>query len=125
MNQIPQESGMTTLESEADLTRCVEQSERGPVFIFKHSTRCPVSARALEEVRAYAAGQSDGSAPVFINYVVESRGVSNQIASMFGVRHESPQLLLVRGRTSRWSTSHGGITSHAMQSVVSENEPEN
>lgn len=106
--------GVTELDSSEALASCLAQSQSGAVFVFKHSTRCPISSRARSEVERYIATTGDGGVPVYLNYVVESRPVSNEIERLLGVRHESPQLLLLRGGQVVWHTSHGGIRSEAM-----------
>ena len=50
----------------------VKQSAEAPVVVFKHSTTCPVSAGAYEEMSAV-------TVPVNIVIVQEARDVSNQI----------------------------------------------
>lgn len=59
-------------------------------FVFKHSTRCPISAAAAEEVR-----QASFSLPLYWINVVEQRDLSNWVAEELATRHESPQLLRV------------------------------
>ncbi len=61
-------------------------------YVFKHSTACPVSAHAASVVR----GRELPLAVYWIN-VIEQRDLSNWVASTYGVRHESPQLILLRG----------------------------
>lgn len=114
------EAGMTKLDTLDALDACLAVSEARPVFIFKHSTRCPVSSGALSEVRAWIDGASEPPAPVYINYVVESRPVSNAIADVLGVRHESPQILLVSGGSALWHTSHGAIRPAALTRALAE-----
>lgn len=105
---------MKTIDSEKTLRDSLEESRLHAVFIFKHSTRCPISTAAHKEVTAFVAGSGDGAPPVYINYVVESRAQSNELATTLGIRHESPQLLLVSNGAVVWHTSHGGITEGAM-----------
>ena len=110
----PEEEHMTTIDSEASLAACLEQSNQAPVFILKHSTRCPVSTSALHEVRAYLEESGESALATYINYVVEARAQSNQLADVLGVPHASPQLFLVSKGKVCWHTSHGGITRKAM-----------
>ena len=82
-------------------------SEQKPAVIFKHSTRCSISRFALkqfekefdlkEEVDAY-----------FLD-LLEYRDISNEIASRFGVYHQSPQLLLIKEGKSVYDVSHDAI----------------
>ncbi|MNC84367.1 hypothetical protein D3C75_1389150 [compost metagenome] len=55
-----------------------------------------------------------------IIYVVEDRPVSNEAAEKLGVKHESPQAILVKKGTSIWHTSHSDITSTTLTQVLSE-----
>lgn len=116
--------GVEELDTSAALSACLARSNVGPVFIFKHSTRCPVSSDARAEVESYLR-QADASAPpVYINYVVESRPVSNEIESALGLRHESPQIMLVRSGKAVWSTTHGGVRAAAMFQAATEEKSE-
>ena len=121
-SQPPREESMTPLESPEDLAACVARSHETPVFLLKHSTRCPISSQALQEVRDYVDEAGDEGLPVYINYVVEARPISTQIAAELGVQHESPQLLMLRGGAVEWHTSHGGIRREAMFAVVDKTE---
>lgn len=88
----------------------------GAAWIFKHSATCPISARALEAFRAYRA--EDGSIPAGLVVVQSAREVSNHIAQRTGVRHESPQVLLVRGGRVLFHTSHMKITVRALSGAA-------
>jgi len=83
-------------------------SHEEPVFIFKHSTACPISAAALQRVEAYKAAHADGPEFVMVK-VIESRPVSNAIANDLGVEHRSPQLILLRDDACVAMHSHHGI----------------
>ena len=74
-------------------------------FVFKHSTTCPVSARAANEVR-----NAEANAQVFWVNVIEQRPISNWIEERFAVKHESPQLLQIRQGEVVESWSHGKIS---------------
>ena len=82
----------------------VARSSVQPVLIFKHSRTCGTSAQAHEEVSTLLAGTLE--APVYLVDVRSARQVSNAIAQRFGIRHESPQVLLLAGGRVRWSASH-------------------
>ena len=109
---------MEELDTSSALADCLARSNGQPLFIFKHSTRCPISSGAHSEVEAYLREAGDASIPVYINYVVESRAVSNEIAQLLGIRHESPQLMLVFGGAAVWNVSHGSIRASEMVRVA-------
>ena len=74
-------------------------------FVFKHSTRCPVSRRAAEEVRGLS-----WDPPLYWISVVEQRELSNWVAEEYGTRHESPQLLRIEEGRVRSVWNHREIT---------------
>lgn len=73
-------------------------------YVFKHSTTCPISAWAAEEVRA-----ATPSLPIYWINVIEQRPLSNWIAEHFGVRHESPQLLKIADGSVAGTWSHNAV----------------
>ncbi|AHG88454.1 Protein of unknown function DUF2847 [Gemmatirosa kalamazoonensis] len=74
------------------------------VLVYKHSSRCPISLIAYQEVAQLEEHHPD--IPVFLVDVIDSRPVSRHVANETGVVHHSPQLiLLVRGEPV-WAVSH-------------------
>jgi bacillithiol system protein YtxJ len=92
----------------------LEASYSKPQFIFKHSTRCPISFAAFEEYIQYLEEPS-GRTDHHLVKVVEARPVSNQIENDLGVRHESPQAILIKAGKAVWSSSHSDITVSALE----------
>jgi len=97
-----------------DLQDCLALSEQRPIFIFKHSTRCPISSMAFEEVEAYERVAEQDAPEVFLIKVIETRPLSNAVAQKLDVEHQSPQIILVHDHVSLWSTSHYNITKEKM-----------
>lgn len=98
---------MQELTSTAAVSEFLTQSTSRPVIVFKHSTTCPISAAAHRQMTAFEA-QSD--APIGIIRVIEERPVSLELADTLGVRHQSPQAIVVKDGTAVWHTSHYDIT---------------
>lgn len=92
-------------------------SNTKPVLVLKHSTTCPVSANGLREYEAFVE-KNPGAADYVLVKVIESRPVSNQIAEDLGVKHESPQVILLKGGASYWNASHWAITEEHIDAVV-------
>jgi monothiol bacilliredoxin len=82
-------------------------------IIFKHSTQCPGSSGACREVESFLKAHPD--APVHLLLVVEDRSVSNFVAERCRVRHESPQLIMLKDGRVLWHDSHEGITQRAIE----------
>lgn len=94
----------------------LKASQERPVFVFKHSTRCPISASRWRILQEYADHES--RADFWKVLVVEDRPVSMHVADQTGVGHQSPQaILLYRGRPV-WSESHYRITEDDMKAAL-------
>jgi len=90
--------------------QALEGSMEKPAVVFKHSTRCPVSAGALEEFEHYLEDERNTAVDYYFVRVIESRPVSNQIAEDLAVRHQSPQIIYVDKKQQVWNDSHWNIT---------------
>lgn len=99
---------ITTLE---ELNTCVASSEDKAFFLLKHSTACPISARAYRRVTDFLS-EHETELPEFrMVKVIEARPVSNAITASLSVDHQSPQLILVDSGKAVWSASHHHINS--------------
>jgi bacillithiol system protein YtxJ len=101
------------LHSIEDLNQFAQQS--GKLLLFKHSTTCPISAKAHEEFQAF---MRDSDTPAAIVHVIEDRPVSNHIAEAFGIKHESPQIFMLEGGEVKWNTSHWKITQASIKEAL-------
>jgi bacillithiol system protein YtxJ len=91
-----------------------------PALVFKHSTRCPISARAHDAFVRWAAGAgADAPLPCRV-LVVEDRPVSDAVAADTGVAHQSPQALLVQGGRVLWHASHWAIDEAALAAAAAD-----
>ena len=107
------------LTSIADLQKAVENSATSQckaIAIFKHSTRCPVSA--IAKTRLASTWSFGNELPVYYLDLIEYRSVSNQIAEQFNVRHESPQILIIKDGECIYHASHISISVKEIEKVV-------
>lgn len=82
-----------------------------PFIIFKHSTRCSLSAQAKKEFEEFI----QESNPTYTAIkVIEERVVSNKIAENTGITHQSPQAILMKGEEILWHASHQAITTQEL-----------
>lgn len=102
---------LTTISEWQDV---FEQTSSEPTFVLKHSTRCPVSAEAYEVYKEYLSSQKDDIASYLVK-VIESRDVSNAIEKDTKIKHESPQLLLIKDKEVVWSATHFDIKEDAIR----------
>jgi bacillithiol system protein YtxJ len=78
---------------------------RAPVaLVYKHSSRCPVSGVAYQEVQRLVDDRPE--APVWIVDVIVQRGLSREVAERTGVAHESPQAILLVAGEVVYDASH-------------------
>ena len=115
---------LTSLEHVDELHRLIEESQSRPVLLFKHSYTCGTSMEALDELVAHLNDRIDdrgpeGSAPQYAMVTVQThRAVSNAVAQRLGVRHETPQALLIRDGRVVWSASHFRVTAAAVEDAI-------
>lgn len=103
------------LQSPAELEQLLRHPR--PVLILKHSTQCPISAAAYQAFQRFAANHPR-AAEYRVVKVIEQRPLSNEIARRLGVRHQSPQALLVHRGTVRWHASHWDITEQSLAAAL-------
>jgi len=108
------------LHTIADLDAALAESRERPVLLFKHSTTCPISARAFREFNAYLE-QADQRARYHLITVQTARAVSNETATRLRVEHHSPQAILVRNGREVWHDSHFGITASSLAAAIKGN----
>ncbi len=103
-----------------ELLRNTEDFERLLVeplaIIFKHSTSCGISAHALDETERFLVENPEQA--IYKVDVIESREVSDYIEAKTGVRHASPQLLVLRDGAVVWHDSHAGVTAEAIATCL-------
>ena len=89
-------------------------------LIFKASPRCPISRGAEAVFRGFVSGLDEvPDLEVRIVDVIASREVSNRIASDTGVKHESPQaLLLGPGREVLWHAGHIAVSERNLSEAL-------
>ena len=92
-----------------ELGQILDESCQRQIILFKHSTTCPTSSRAWLEVQNFLKESSDEVLVGMIK-VIESRPVSSQATEELGLKHQSPQVLLVRERQVLWHASHQEVT---------------
>ncbi|HEX9730577.1 MAG TPA: bacillithiol system redox-active protein YtxJ [Thermoanaerobaculia bacterium] len=102
-----------------ELDSLIEKSHQAPVMIFKHSLICPISAAAYGEFESYLAARPAGDRVVHALVEIQrARPVSNAVAERTGVRHESPQALVLRGGRVVWHQSHGALRVASLSGAV-------
>ncbi|HLM57303.1 MAG TPA: bacillithiol system redox-active protein YtxJ [Pyrinomonadaceae bacterium] len=107
------ETDFNAVRDAGALEELFARSNQEPVLIFKHSNACPISAQAYKQMKDY-------KGDVSIIVVQQARDVSQAVEQRTGVRHESPQALVLRGGQVVWTASHFDITAAAVERAVRE-----
>jgi bacillithiol system protein YtxJ len=84
-----------------------------------NGSRCGVSCEALDELHAHIGAAAVGDIVYKMITVQTHRAVSDVAAQRLGIRHETPQAILVRDGKVIWNASHFGITATRLDQVVS------
>lgn len=107
------------LESQEQLNQLLETSNEKPVAIFKHSTRCSISAMALN--RLQREWNKEEMKPIDFYYLdlISYRDVSNKISEKLNVQHQSPQLIVIKNGKAAYHTSHMGVSYQELKKNVS------
>ncbi len=89
----------------------------GYSLIFKHSTRCSISMMAKKKVEMDL-DDLPQDIPLYFLDLIAFRSVSQTIAEVFQVHHESPQLLLIKDGECILDQSHGEISIEETLEVI-------
>ena len=95
------------LTDEEQLKKIISNSQNKPQVIFKHSTRCSISSVALQ--RLQKVNQPSDIDFYFLD-LIAYRGLSGKISEVFGVYHESPQVLVIKDGQCIYDESHLSIS---------------
>lgn len=101
----------------SQLENILEESKDRPVLIYKHSTRCGISGMALNRLERSWDAEGTIIKPYFLD-LISYRNISNIVEEMFGVYHESPQVILVKNGKAVYDDSHMGISFSALKQHV-------
>jgi bacillithiol system protein YtxJ len=94
------------LTEESQLEAIKEESFNYPVVIFKHSTRCSISLMAKNRLEREGASKN---IRFYHLDLIRYRAISDKVAAVFKVHHESPQVLLIKNGECIYDESHSGI----------------
>lgn len=94
------------LTDENQLNNIITRSREKSQVIFKHSTRCGISSVAFKRLEKMETQQN---VDFYFLDLVAHRNISNKIAEIFNIHHESPQVLVIKGGECVYDESHLGI----------------
>jgi bacillithiol system protein YtxJ len=103
----------TDIVSAEIIDAAIQHSFTDDVVIFKHSTRCSISSMALDRLIRGGLKQN-----FYFLDLLQHRDLSQRIAEIFSVHHESPQLLLIRKGECIFEASHLEISVDAVNEAA-------
>jgi len=92
----------------------------GHSILFKHSTRCSISLMAKRKFEFEWDVLPEDTSVYFLD-LIKYRQISNAIAELFDVHHESPQLLLIKEGECIYEASHSDISAEEAAEQMSVN----
>ena len=110
-------TSLTNLQSLEDLDSFLASAGTDPVLLYKHSLTCGTSGLAFEEIQDLAASRP-AALRIGVVRVQPAREVSTEIARRYGVRHESPQVLLMQNGRVLWHASHFRVTADGITDAL-------
>lgn len=87
----------------------------GTTILYKHSPTCSLCSWSIREVERFAEQQG---VDVHLIDVFAQRPLARAIEDELGVRHESPQVLILEDGIVRWHASHRALSSERLHSAV-------
>ena len=99
------------IDNRETLDKLITDSNDKPVVIFKHSNACGISAAAYRELEKL-------EAQVNLLEVQSAREVSRELADMTGIRHETPQVIVLKDGKAVWNASHFDVKAGAVLKAV-------
>lgn len=99
---------VTTLD---DLETHFAGSGPSPAVLFNHDPFCPISAYARRQMKQV-------TADVYMIDVAHANEIAQALARRTGIKHESPQVIIMVNGEAVWSESHRRITHEAVEQAL-------
>lgn len=101
----------TIVADRAALDAAFVASHERPVLLFLYDPYCPINHEAARQLAVVAHA-------IAIIDVAEEHALGMEVQARTGVRHESPQALVLRNGRAVWSASHGRIRARAVTTAL-------
>lgn len=101
------------------LEELFQKSFEKPLFIYKHSTNCGSSRHAHYSLQKFMMQRQTAEYFIFAMIRVnEERHIAVEVTNRFGIKHASPQILLIHKGKVVWHTSHQMINSFNLSNTA-------
>lgn len=90
-----------------------DEAKHGPRLLFLYDPLCGVNQRAKEQL-----DQLDQQ--IYMVNVAKASRLGIEVERLTGIRHESPQVILLDGSSARWHASHHHIRADAIVDALAD-----
>jgi len=97
------------LNQSEQIDQLITESHLQPVAIFKHSTKCGISRFVLKDFESEIRIMDSSAFKYYYLDLIRYRSISDELAERFSIRHESPQLLVIKEGKIIHHSSHSEI----------------
>lgn len=104
------------LVNETQLREAIERSTEKPILFFKHSTRCSISSMALS--RFEENWNVENNCEIYFLDLIANRSLSNLIAELTNVEHQSPQVIVLKNKEVIYSATHSSISASEIEKLL-------
>lgn len=87
----------------------------GRTVLYKHSPTCSLCGWSEHVLARFA---DEEQVELQLVDVFEDRAFSRAVEARFGVRHESPQILIIEDGVVRWHASHRGVAPERVRKAL-------
>lgn len=101
----------------SDIDAVIEASFTKPQLVFKHSTRCSISSWVLKDFEKSWNWDTMPAEAHFLD-LIAFRSVSNHIAEVADVEHQSPQVLVFHQGKCIYNASHQSIDALKISQIL-------
>jgi|AntRauTorckE6833_2_1112554.scaffolds.fasta_scaffold03457_5 bacillithiol system protein YtxJ len=115
----PEENPLWNLPQTIEEIDEILNKSQKPQIIYKHSYSCGVSLFAKSSLDSGLESIVE-EADLHLIDVVAQRQLSKEVAEKTGIRHESPQLIVMHQGHPYWHTSHGGVRKSSLNETLNE-----
>lgn len=105
------------VSSDEDIEQILSVSKSRPQIVFKHSSSCGISffaKRSLDTPELLENKEVD----LHLIDVIRERSVSMAFAERMGIRHESPQIFVLKNGEVQWHDSHNSVNAKNVLSNI-------
>ncbi|HEY0220952.1 MAG TPA: bacillithiol system redox-active protein YtxJ [Candidatus Paceibacterota bacterium] len=98
----------SSFKETSHLSEIIENSKNKPVIIFKFSSECGSSERLKNKLEKLI-DEKKLTSLIYLVIVQNMKALSKNIEGYFGIKHESPQIIVLSDGKPTYSESHDKI----------------